>query len=558
MYRLVAIIAIALAVVLVPGSISQAEEDPQQSIYKREPKKLGPQTEQVDLQEYSRVLHVAPSGSDKGDGSKSKPLASPAQALAAVKDATTENRHAILVAAGEYKGDTIEMKPHVDLFGGFDEKSWNRDIDANRSVLDGEQARRVVTGADNARIDGFVIRNGKVRGPGGGMLCEHTSPTISNNIFTNNTALEPADIRKELYHQHGHDGGAIACVTGSNAVVRNNVIAGNTTEVGGGAGIAVSNWSMPHILNNVICHNETGLTDDKQSRSSNGGGISASNALLRPPLRMLVINNVIANNRANGNSDAGGIYCEYDSAPLIGANWILSNWSEDDGAGVYIMKASQPLLTSNIIAGQQGYTAVRLSKEGRADIEHNLMFGNVAAITCVSSWMNLKNNTIVDNAAGVSHENSYAPHLKPPVVTENLIYGNRGGQFSAVNTGDDAPTVSQNNIQGGYGGEGNFDEKPSFADDGAKAPIRSLDYDEDRIVTEVAVADVPAGDELVGRVAHVGNKWSVIKECSDGKIVVWGDLRPAGQQSSGLEFHIAPSYELRTPLGVDVGAQAAR
>src|SRR5262249_32221707 len=157
----------------------------------------------------------------------------------------------------------------------------------------------------NARIDGFVIQDGRVRGHGAGILCEHASPTISNNVFTRNTTQEPEGAHAELIHQQGNDGGAIACIAGSHATVNNNIIAGNTTEVGCGAGIAASNWSMPHILNNVICDNVTGLTDVRNSRSSNGAGISANNALHRPPLRLRVINNVLANNRANGNSDAG-------------------------------------------------------------------------------------------------------------------------------------------------------------------------------------------------------------------------------------------------------------
>ncbi len=532
---------------------SAADEQPTEPPPRMEPGKLGPRTEQVDAKVYARVLHVAPSGSDQGDGSQAKPLASAAQAVANVKDATAENRCAILVAAGEYNDDTIQMKPYVDLFGGFDAKSWQRDITANRSILDGAGQRRVAVGADNARIDGFVICNGKVRGHGAGILCEHASPTISNNTFIRNATQEPEGAQTKLYHQHGNDGGAIACMTGSNATVTNNILAGNTTEVGCGAGIAAANWSMPHILNNVICDNVTGLTDVQNSRSSNGAGISANNALLRPPLRMTVINNVVANNRANGNSDAGGIYCEYDSAPLIGANWILGNWAQDDGSAVYIMKSSHPLFTSNLVAGHGNHGAIRLSKEGRADIEHNLIYANVNALSCVSSWMHLKNNTIVDNGAGVGMENPYAPHLKPPVITANLLYGNGGGQIGAQTTGADMPVVTKNDIQGGYkGGEGNFDAKPEFENDGAKGPIKSMDYDQRRVVTTISVAEVPRGGKLAGRVVNVGDKWSVVKESGDGKIVAWGDLR---SRAPATEFTIAPTYRLRAALAGDVGAQ---
>jgi hypothetical protein len=168
--------------------------------------------------------------------------------------------------------------------------------------------------------------------------------------------------------------------------------------------------------------------------------------------------------------------------------------------------------------------------------------------------MHLKNNTIVDNDSGVGMENSYAPHLKPPVIIANLIYGNGGGQIGAQASGADAPVVAKNNIQGGYaGGDGNFDTKPEFESDGAKGTIQSMDYDAQRVVTTISVAEVPGGGKLAGRVVNVGDKWSVVKESGDGKIVAWGDLRT---NAPATEFKIAPTYQLRAALAGDVGAQA--
>src|SRR5262245_32400561 len=165
--RVVAIVLLALA----PQAIAQ-EKPPQEPPPKMEPQQLGPQTEAVDAKAYARVLRVAPSGADH---------TSIQQALAAITDAGESKRYAVFVAAGEYKGQTVEMKPFVDLFGGFDPKGWKRDIEAQRSILDGEGQRRVVVAADNARLDGFVVRKGKFRGPGAGILCDHASPAVTNN-----------------------------------------------------------------------------------------------------------------------------------------------------------------------------------------------------------------------------------------------------------------------------------------------------------------------------------------------------------------------------------------
>ncbi|HEV2294783.1 MAG TPA: right-handed parallel beta-helix repeat-containing protein [Tepidisphaeraceae bacterium] len=546
-----AVIVLALAFCALPAL---AQEKPPQEPPKMEPDKIGPRTEAVDSKVYAKVLHVAPTGSDQADGSAAAPAATIAQALAKVADAGEQRRYAVFVAAGEYKGQTIRMKSHVDLFGGFNAKSWQRDIAANRSILDGEGQRRVVIGADDSRIDGFTIRNGKVREHGAGILCDHASPTISNNTIVHNTTLEPEALDgKKMIHQRGHDGAAIACINGSTSLVTNNIIAHNTTGIGGGAGIAVANYSMPHILNNVIVNNDSGVNDVNESRSSNGAAISATNAQHREPLRMLVINNVITNNRTGlkSKSDAGGIYLEYDSSPVIGANWLLGNECPDDGSAIYMMKSSHPLFTDNIVAGNNS-SAIRLSKEGRGDIENNLAFGNDVAVVCVSSWMNFRNNTIVDNKSGIVYGNSYAPHLKPSIITDNIVYGNESTQLT-VAPNEEPAIVTNNLIQGGYsGGEGNWDEKPKFFEDGITGQVKDVKYDDQHVTTTVAVGDLPSGASLAGRVIRLGNKWGVIEGATEGKIVVWGDL---GAEAQPAEFNIAPTYRLNKALKGDVGAR---
>ena len=52
-----------------------------------------------------------------------------AAALASVKDASAKKRYAILVAAGTYNESRIQMKPYVDLYGGFAPGDWKtRDV----------------------------------------------------------------------------------------------------------------------------------------------------------------------------------------------------------------------------------------------------------------------------------------------------------------------------------------------------------------------------------------------------------------------------------------------
>ncbi len=56
--------------------------------------------------------------------------------------------------------------------GGFSEENWKRDIHKFPSYLSGEGRRRVLIGANNAKVDGFVIYQGQIRGKGAGVYCE--------------------------------------------------------------------------------------------------------------------------------------------------------------------------------------------------------------------------------------------------------------------------------------------------------------------------------------------------------------------------------------------------
>src|SRR5690606_5975170 len=181
---------------------------------------VGPRTVEVDAGAYAAVLHVsAARGSDEaGDGSAPRPRASIGHALARITDAGPANRYAVFVAEGVYAGETLAMKEHVDLFGGFEPDGWRRDIHAHPTVLDGEGERRIAVGADHATLDGFVLRRGAVRGKGGALLLDGVSTTVSNNVFAGNTTAAPQPWAPPVWHETANDGGAIACLNGCSAV----------------------------------------------------------------------------------------------------------------------------------------------------------------------------------------------------------------------------------------------------------------------------------------------------------------------------------------------------
>src|SRR5687768_8850562 len=136
----------------------------------------------VALRSYAHVIHVAP-------GAEHKTVAA---ALASIEDASAANRYTILVAAGTYKESRIRMKRWVDLYGGFAPDDWKtRDVYQYSAILDAQKKGPVVIGADDARLDGFVITGGQQQANGGGIVCDGVSPMIVNNIIVGNKTLKP-------------------------------------------------------------------------------------------------------------------------------------------------------------------------------------------------------------------------------------------------------------------------------------------------------------------------------------------------------------------------------
>jgi hypothetical protein len=446
-----------------------------------------------------------------GPGAKYQSVAG---ALAAIDDASAQNRYAILVAAGTYNESRIQMKPWIDLYGGFAPGDWKtRDVYQNAAILDAQKKGPVVIGADHARLDGFVITGGEQKAHGGGIVCDGVSPIIFNNILVGNNTLKPI-VGEGLGKQIANEGGAIALLAGSRAYVSNNLICGNTTEVGNGAGITARGHVQAKILRNVFCNNVAGSKDDTMfhgkvgSRSSPGGAIACSEES-SPEISF----NVIVLCSAPINNDAGGIWVEGNSIPRINYNWIVGNTSGDDGGGIYCMgnlyytdegerfdtapDASVPV-EDNVIAGNTtirgGPGGLRVSRFGRVDLRRNVIVGNEkggvhgaeGGVICT-----MENNIIMDNGA-----------KKQPA-------------------------------------------RPAFR---LAGEISSRKFDTRRYVTEFATskplgAEIAVGktrhlESLGGSVVRIGGQWSVVKSSSPEGVVLWGQITDETSRIEVLESYV--------------------
>jgi Protein of unknown function (DUF1565)/Right handed beta helix region len=499
---------------------------------------LGVHTEKVDIKTYAKVFYVSldAGNNKKGDGSKDSPWQTIDYALSqAMPDLSKKERLAVLVSAGIYDQGTLIMKEFVDLYGGFHSKSWDRDVYKYRSVLDGQGVRRVVVAANNVRLDGFTVSNGLSHNAGAGILCDDTSPMLTNNFVVNNHVIEPADFNNTRIHQEGNNGGGIACLYNGVPLIRNNIFYNNRTSIGTGAAMSFYGWvrhkgspTMPvkdnrltgglraRVENNVIINNTSGINDIYRTRSSSGGGISCAFEA-----RPVIQNNLVALNQAKGRSDAGGIYCEYFASPLVNGNWLLGNIADDDGGGFYTMKMGEPLLTNNFFAGNYttggGVGGIRLSKEGRARITDNIVVYNPGGgIMCVDAYMELENNIIMNNprGSGLKYVQNYS-YFMPPVIAGNIIKGNEMGEVVVLeNVGHDLGSIIKEVEQPDATGAKSINGK-----------ILQLKFDPALYSTEITVdKNISSAGDLSGRVIRIADQWSMVMQSVDNRIIVWGEL----------------------------------
>ena len=510
--------------------------------------RLGPKTVTVELERYRKVLHVASTRAQdrRADGTRSAPFSAVGQALAAAEPGARGGRVAILVAAGTYPEGPLVMKPGVDLFGGYSAETWQRDIFANAAILDGEGRERVLIGADDARIDGFVVQNGRVRSHGAGMALRRASPVVSNNIFRDNHTLEPEDFDHHTtrLRMRGHDGGAIALVDYANPEIKHNLFIGNTTQIGNGAAISMQTDCIPEIGYNVFWGNRSGVGDIKRSRTSNGGAIS-----MLYSSRPAVMHNLFVENEALGRSDGGAVFCEYYSNPEIRNNVFLNNYAQDDSGAIEAQKYSLPKIYGNLMYGNHvdGSGGAVSEDEAAYDLVNNIIAHNTgkdpAAFGTHHGYMRVLNNTVVYNHAGaedgaaVHHINAKSPFLKAPVIRNNIFWGNTPAQIKAESPVD----FTYNIIEGGYPGYQNADRDPGFRDDGLTFGIAACERDAARFVSQFelpgAALDV---DELAGRIARIGDTWTLVIGNGEASAWVWG----LAACEKGAELVIYPTYRL--------------
>ena len=205
------------------------------------------------------------------------------------------------VSEGTYY-ENLTLESYVTMLGGYPAGGGTRDPETYVTIVDGGAVDSVVAidDKDGVTIDGFTIKNGKPDN-GGGIYCNSSSPTITNNTVTANSA--------------GYYGGGICINNYSSPTISNNTITGNSAGYGGG--ISCLNDSSPTMTNNQITGNSAGW----------GGGIWC-----QTDSSPTITNCTIADNKAPYAAGIGIYPWDSPCAPVL-LNCILWGDTPDEIAG---------------------------------------------------------------------------------------------------------------------------------------------------------------------------------------------------------------------------------
>ncbi|MEO8355341.1 MAG: right-handed parallel beta-helix repeat-containing protein [Chloroflexota bacterium] len=274
----------------------------------------------------------------------------------------------IWVAAGTYypttgadRSATFILKNGVSIYGGFDGTEAllaERDPATNVTILSGDigtpgntgdNSYHVVTGSgtdSSALLAGFTITAGNANGSdpafyGGGMYNKSGSPTLSNLIFSENTATKygagmynessSPSVTNATFSSNSAEYGAGMYNEGSSPSVTNATFSSNSAQRGAGM---YSTLSSNVILTNV--------TFSENAASVRGGGMTVSGS------SPFLTNVTFSGNTAQW---GGAMHNSFGGNPTLEHVTFSGNSASTNGSAIFNYSNSNPIITNSILYG---------------------------------------------------------------------------------------------------------------------------------------------------------------------------------------------------------------
>ncbi len=336
---------------------------------------------------------------------------------------------------------SVEMQADVDLYGGFsgsETERTERDWKNNITTLSGEigdtstvndNSYHVVTGANNAIIDGFTISGGYAipgqndnadatyvacdatdamdvaaenkndellrvlygycYGAGGGMINVQTAPTVANVTFENNSAIKGGAVYNMVL-----DSWPMSQESMNNtAATFENVIFKNNMAMARGGAVNNDLMTSPSFVDVQFIGN---MTPDKGGALYNDAGCSP-----------YIYNALFLYNEAERGSAIVG---DGSSSPILAYTTFYGNVAADIGAGLY-----------------QGTYGAEQGQYNEMQINSSLLLGNSSgsSSSSITSWNDsqllVDEHSVIEYTDGeFANDNNYDEYLSISSVDDDI------------------------------------------------------------------------------------------------------------------------------------------
>ncbi|HDP35904.1 MAG TPA: DUF1565 domain-containing protein, partial [Candidatus Hydrogenedentes bacterium] len=392
------------------------------------------------------------------------------------------NNHEIWVARGLYQegsGETpaIQMRSGVRMYGGFigvESSKFERDIFANATVIDGNNERAAVAGANNTVLDGFIVVNG-------GMYNDGVSPIVRNCAFGRNTVgmtnIGASPIVTDCYFGRDEEdfffwqipdwglnetgmlnqGGAPTLARTSflncdDVAVRNEdteemSITACVFKSNKGGGMINVNADSVEIISGIF----------EGNRASQGGAIHNTDSIV------YIASSSFLNNQAiggDGGAIAGGML-------TIETATFRDNISVGGGAAIARPTENSLIRNARFSRNRAGGEGGALLLDAAVRMENCLVYGNGAGEGAAGAGIAVESGAPVIWNTTFARNDGYALHnmtgAASPRLTNCILWGNTN---AIQNTDNATAVVTYSDVQGGQDGQGNIEEDPLFRDIG--------------------------------------------------------------------------------------------
>ncbi len=487
---------------------------------------VGPSTHAFEAVDYTKVYYLdSDGGDDAGGATQTRPGKSLPRLIASLTSEAAKPV-AICLAEGTYPVQDLQLPAGIDLFGGFEAGDWQRDVHRYRSWLQGDGRHRLLQVLGDAVLDGIYFGRGSVRGQGGAIRCDGTSPQISNCFFVGNQSLGPLEWAPKYLHETAHDGGAIYGSSGASPTLTGNVFAGNRTENGRGAAVAFAGRCQPVIRGNVFVDNVAGLDDPM--RSSDGGAVSIFNWC-----NAEISANYFLSNKALARNDGGALFIALWSSAVVKDNLFVDSESGDDAGALFVggqeHRYDAPLdsippkdqfyvtIANNQFYGNRNSSmnsgVMRFTMEARGEFVRNVTAHN-GGVYFQRSEVDVRENLILDDMLYIETKEG----LEIGTIEGNVIWGE-------LQT--DIPVAMKDNVLGAKSSEAICNRY--LGSEGREWSLLATDFDRQIHQTRAILPEAQPDNKWVGRIVRAGDTWGIVQANKGNEIWIWGDFHQKTQ-----------------------------